>query len=201
MLKDGIPIIYQGQEQHYAGAGVPHNREALWLSGYPTTSELYGWIAKLNAIRTWAISRDPSYLSYHAHATYSDSNAIVVRKGHGNFQTIAIFTNAGAASATTTHTMASSATGFTAGQTLVDVLSCSLSTADASTGSVTVTLVGGLPRVLYPLNGLSGSGICPTLTGPSSTTTTVMPPPSSSSSSLSSLSSVSSLPISTTTSE
>ena len=193
MLKDGIPIIYQGEEQHYAGGGVPHNREALWLSGYPTTSELYGWIAKLNGIRTWAISRDPSYLAYRAHATYSDSNTIVVRKGHANFHTVAIFTNAGAASATATYTMASSATGFTAGQTLVDVLSCSVFTADASTGSVTVTLVGGLPRVLYPLNGLSGSGICPTLIGSSSTTTTTTTPSSSLS--------VSSLPISTTTSE
>ena len=32
-LGDGIPVIYQGQEQHFSGGDDPGCREALWLSG------------------------------------------------------------------------------------------------------------------------------------------------------------------------
>ena len=40
LLADGIPILYQGQEQRFSGANVPNNREALWKSGYSTSSPL-----------------------------------------------------------------------------------------------------------------------------------------------------------------
>jgi alpha-amylase len=65
ILSDGIPIIYAGQEQHYSGAGDPANREATWLSGYDTTSELYQFIAKTNQIRNHAIWQNETYLSYN----------------------------------------------------------------------------------------------------------------------------------------
>lgn len=63
ILSDGIPIIYSGQEQHYSGGNDPYNREAIWLSGYSTTSELYKFIATTNKIRQLAISKDSSYLT------------------------------------------------------------------------------------------------------------------------------------------
>ena len=34
IMSDGIPVVYQGQEQHFAGGDDPGCREALWLSGY-----------------------------------------------------------------------------------------------------------------------------------------------------------------------
>ncbi|CCC14124.1 hypothetical protein SMACR_08465 [Sordaria macrospora] len=101
MLKDGIPIIYQGQEQHYAGSDTPYNREALWLSGYSTNSNLYTWIKKLNQLRTHAISKDDSYLSYRAYPIYSDSHTIAMRKGSSGKQVVGVFTNVGASSSTT----------------------------------------------------------------------------------------------------
>ena len=58
MLTDGIPIVYQGQEQHYnaeGGSSTPYNREAIWLSGYNTDAELYQLVTSLNAIRHNAI--------------------------------------------------------------------------------------------------------------------------------------------------
>lgn len=64
ILSDGIPIIYAGQEQHYAGGEDPANREATWLSGYDTSSELYKLIASSNAIRTRAIGQDDEWLTY-----------------------------------------------------------------------------------------------------------------------------------------
>lgn len=64
ILADGLPIIYAGQEQHYAGGNDPANRDATWFSGYSTTSEIYKLIASLNAIRRHAINTDSGYLSY-----------------------------------------------------------------------------------------------------------------------------------------
>jgi alpha-amylase len=64
ILSDGIPVIYAGQEQHYSGGSDPYNREATWLSGYSTESELYKLIAVSNAIRTHAIRQDEGYLTY-----------------------------------------------------------------------------------------------------------------------------------------
>ncbi|KAK1757540.1 glycoside hydrolase family 13 protein, partial [Echria macrotheca] len=170
MLKDGIPIIYQGQEQHLAGAGVPSNREALWLTGYPTTSELYLFIAALNRIRTWSLTRDPRYLSYRAYPVYSDSRTVVMRKGFPQNQTVGVFTNVGASGMTVNMTLTSAMTGFVAGEAVVDVLSCAEVVYANSAGDVTVSTTGGMPRVLCPLAGLPGSGICPGLTVPESIT-------------------------------
>lgn len=64
ILADGIPIVYAGQEQHYAGGADPENREATWLSGYSTSSELYKLIAQMNAIRNHAIYLDSKYVTY-----------------------------------------------------------------------------------------------------------------------------------------
>ena len=176
MLKDGIPVIYQGQEQHYAGKDTPFNREALWLSSYPTTSALYTWIAKLNQIRTQAASQDPNgYLTYKTNTIYSDAHTIATRKGNPGSQLIGVFTNVGSSSSPISITLASSATGFTANQPLVDVMSCSSFTTDSS-GNVAATLTGGAPRVLYPLARLSGSNICPSLGGTATLTTPTATP-------------------------
>lgn len=148
MLKDGIPIIYQGQEQHYSGSGTPNQREAIWLSGYSTASTLYTFISTLNALRSQAIAQDSTYLSYQAYPVYSDSNTIVMRKGYTGYQVIGVYTNVGS-SGYKSLTLTSSMTGFTAGQSLVDVLSCTAFTADYS-GNLAVTLSSGLPRVFYP---------------------------------------------------
>lgn len=62
-FSDGIPIVYAGQEQHYSGGHDPANREAVWLSGYSTTADLYQHIATTNKIRKLAIAADPSYIT------------------------------------------------------------------------------------------------------------------------------------------
>ncbi|KAK3496608.1 alpha-amylase A precursor [Neurospora hispaniola] len=120
MLKDGIPIIYQGQEQHYAGSDTPYNREALWLSGFSTNSELYTWIKRLNQLRTHAIKKDDGYLTYRAWPIYSDSHTIAMRKGSSNKQVVGVFTNVGASSSTAV-TLSSLASGFSADEPVTDV--------------------------------------------------------------------------------
>jgi alpha-amylase len=154
--------VYQGQEQLYSGTGIPSNREALWLSGYQTDSELYTWISKLNKIRSRAISEDSRHVTYISQTIYSDDHTIAIRKGHSGYQLVSIFTNIGS-SKSTTITLTSSATGFGPNEVLVDVIGCVLFTAD-SRGGLVVGLFNGLPRVLYPRSRLLRSGICPELT-------------------------------------
>lgn len=158
MLADGIPIIYEGQEQHYSGGSVPDNREAVWLSGYDTTAELYTFITQLNAIRSWAISKDSTWVTYQAWPIYSDSHTIGMRKGNVGLQIVGVYSNVGS-SGSTTVTLEAANTGFTAGQALTDVLSCTAFTADSS-GDLSVSISAGVPRVFYPTAALNGSSIC-----------------------------------------
>lgn len=158
MLMDGIPIIYEGQEQHYQGGDTPNNREAVWLSGYDTSAELYKWITGLNAIRKLAISKDSTYLDYSAWPIYTDSNTIAMRKGYAGSQVVGVYSNVGSG-ASTTVTLTAANTGFTAGQALTDVMGCTAFTADSS-GNLAVTISAGVPRVFFATAALSGGGIC-----------------------------------------
>lgn len=158
MLSDGIPIIYQGQEQHYSGGAVPTNREALWLSGYDTTATLYAYITKINKIRAHAKTQDSSYLTDNASPVYTDSSTIVMRKGTTGTQVIAIFSNAGS-SGNNSFTLTSAKSGFTSAQAVTDLIACTAYTTD-SIGNLVVNISNGLPQVLYPTAQLSGNGLC-----------------------------------------
>lgn len=96
MLADGIPIVYEGQEQHLSGGPTPNNREAIWLTGYDKTATLYTHITALNKIRNWAISKDAGYVLYQAEPVYSDDTTIVMRKGDTGTQIVGVFNNLGA---------------------------------------------------------------------------------------------------------
>ncbi|KAI6781625.1 Alpha-amylase A type-like protein [Emericellopsis cladophorae] len=51
VLSRGIPIVYYGSEQGYAGGNDPANREDLWRSGFNTDADLYKFIAALGSVR------------------------------------------------------------------------------------------------------------------------------------------------------
>lgn len=164
MLADGIPIIYEGQEQHYSGGSAPFDREAIWLSSYATTSILYRFISLVNQIRTRAVKQDNIYLTYKASPSYSDGSTIVMRKGSSGHQIVGVFSNLGSAGNSYTLALSSATTGFTASEQVIEVLNCTSYTTDFN-GSLSVTMAGGLPRVFYPKAQLSNSGICSALTG------------------------------------
>jgi len=77
---------------------------------------------------------------------------------------ISVFSNKGASGASYSQTIASSATGYTASEALIEVLGCTAYTTDTS-GNLVVAMASGLPRVFYPKSLLTGSGICSSLTG------------------------------------
>ena len=47
----GIPCIYYGTEQDFAGGNDPANRERLWDTGFATTGDTFVWIQRLLAMR------------------------------------------------------------------------------------------------------------------------------------------------------
>lgn len=49
--QDGIPCLYYGTEQGFAGGNDPANREPLWPSGYSRDGELFQHIAALTRLR------------------------------------------------------------------------------------------------------------------------------------------------------
>lgn len=47
LLRDGLPVLYYGTEQGFAGGNDPANREPLWPSGYDEEHPLYQWTAAI----------------------------------------------------------------------------------------------------------------------------------------------------------
>lgn len=139
-LADGIPIIYEGQEQRYFGGNDPHNREAVWLADFSTKAILYSFIASLNQLRNQAIYKSPEYLTDKASVIYLDNHNIAMRKGW----IVSVYSNQGADSPD--YSLVLSNTAYEANQTLLEILTCNNITVDA-TGNLSVAMTQGLPRV------------------------------------------------------
>ncbi|KAI5866030.1 glycoside hydrolase family 13 protein [Durotheca rogersii] len=95
ILGRGIPIIYYGTEQAYAGGADPANREDLWRSDFRTDAEIYWAIARLSVTRKSAgglAGNDHVHL-YVANTAYAWSRA------GGNL--IVLTTNSGSGSSST----------------------------------------------------------------------------------------------------
>ncbi|CRG83126.1 alpha-amylase, putative [Talaromyces islandicus] len=155
ILSDGIPIIYAGQEQHYDGGNDPANREATWLSGYNTTSELYTWVAKMNKIRNYAIQWDHGYTTYNNYPIYQDDNNLAMRKGSNGSQIVTVVSNVGAAGGQ--YSLTVTGAGYKAGTVLTELVTCTNVTVEDS-GDISVPMNSGLPSVLYPASKLNATG-------------------------------------------
>lgn len=152
MMLDGMPVINQGQEQFYSGANDPNNRLPVWDSEYNTDSELYQWIAKLNEIRTFAINGDDSYMSSRASVVFNNTHVIGLKKGNA----VTLATNVGLGANKANITLTQGMTGYEAGKTYVDVLSCE-KFKTTRTGSLNIEL-GSEPKIFLPAKVLKEAG-------------------------------------------
>ncbi|PGH17299.1 hypothetical protein AJ79_01183 [Helicocarpus griseus UAMH5409] len=152
VLADGIPIIYAGQEQHYSGGNDPDNREAVWLSGFPTDAPLYQLIASANKLRTFAAANEPEYITTLTSVLSNDEHTVAMKKGN----VVTVLTNVGANGGDASITV--EGTGYTG--EVMDVISCEPQAVEG--GNLAVTLSGGAPKVFYPVEALAGSGLCET---------------------------------------
>ncbi|KAM0708328.1 hypothetical protein Q7P35_004979 [Cladosporium inversicolor] len=145
LVADGIPILYQGQEQHYdsrGGVNDPYNREALWFSGYNTEAELYKLVTNLNKARKNAIRNDPSFVTTPANVVYTDTTTIAVKKG----KLLTVLSNKGSSGDSYTQAIRSY---YQSGSSVTELLSCTKLTSD-SDSNINVPMSGGMPRVYYP---------------------------------------------------
>ncbi|EAW14194.1 alpha-amylase [Aspergillus clavatus NRRL 1] len=156
ILADGIPIIYQGQEQHMAGNFSPYNREALWTTEYDTKGPLYGLTATLNKLRNHAISIDNHYVTNHSIELYLDNSTYATRKGPEGVQVVSVFSNQGSKGGKYDLTLKDA---FAPNTEVMEVLGCSKLTANDA-GNLTVKMDAGEPKVFFPTSHLDGSGLC-----------------------------------------
>ncbi|MBX7196097.1 MAG: alpha-amylase [Sandaracinaceae bacterium] len=128
LTEDGIPCIYYGTEQDYAGGNDPANREPLWWSGYATDGVTFQWIARLTRIRRGYAalthgSFDVVWATDHV-ADESDAGVVAFERriDTGDYALVVINTQGRHASRTSAdgNTMT---TSQAAGTTLVDILS------------------------------------------------------------------------------
>ncbi|KAF2181444.1 carbohydrate-binding module family 20 protein [Zopfia rhizophila CBS 207.26] len=89
MLSRGIPIVYYGTEQGYAGGADPANREDLWRSNFNIQSDLYQAISRLAGARksTGGLAGND-----HVHL-YVTNNAYAWSRAGGNL--VVLTTNTG----------------------------------------------------------------------------------------------------------
>ncbi|MCJ1307711.1 hypothetical protein MMC25_001359 [Agyrium rufum] len=158
MLSDGIPKMYQGQEQFVTGNYSPYNRIALWGQGeYDTTAPLYELTATLNNIRNHAINIDSRYVTNMSTILYVDNSTLATTKGPDGVNIVAIFSNQGSTGGA--YELSIGPNAFQPGTNVTELLSCNVTTADA-TGNITAMMNAGVPHVFFPSYQLNGSGLC-----------------------------------------
>ncbi|RUP00750.1 hypothetical protein BC936DRAFT_140715 [Jimgerdemannia flammicorona] len=133
LLAEGIPIVYYGDEQAYAGGADPGCREPLWTSGYNTNSEMYLFIQKVIMQARKKLGTD-TYMSL-----WVNDKIFAFRRGKG----LVVLSNYGLGSGTTQTVNLSGQ--FTEGTKLVDIFTGQSIT--VSSGSVTVTISNGMPLI------------------------------------------------------
>ncbi|KZO91942.1 glycoside hydrolase family 13 protein [Calocera viscosa TUFC12733] len=145
-VNDGIPIVYEGQEQEYTGGAVPYDREAIWLSGYETNKPLYKHITTLNMARQAAKNGSSSFLTTHMEVISTSTHSIAMAK----YPMLSVLTNVGqSASGQVSVAVGSLGNGYSANSELVEVISCSSVKVDGS-GNLAFTTQSGAPAVFLP---------------------------------------------------
>ena len=155
ILWDGIPVVYQGQEQRFRGNSDPYNREAVWLSGYSTNSTLYVLIKFLNcksvippalilAFRKAMIKHDSDYVTTLSTTLFSDYETIAFLKK----DVMMVLTNSGTQSSQYAVTIPLKSTSLksSSGTEFTDIISCNKAKI-TSTGDFVTTISKGMPQV------------------------------------------------------
>lgn len=128
----------------------------MWLASsgsYSTSAPLHGTVAYLNQIRNWVTAKSPSFLTWKTITLNYSNNQISLRKDVIR----SILTFAGQNQARGSYTTMGAE--FTAGESVVEMISCQKYTASNS-GEVTASIGGGAMVVLLPASILKDSGMC-----------------------------------------
>lgn len=170
LTQDGIPCIYYGTEQEFAGGNDPANREPLWWSGYATDGVTFRWTARLTRIRR----RYPAFTHGDFHVVWAtdhvgdESDAGIIafeRRIDAEAYALVVINTQGRHSSRTSFSGEVMRTSQPAGTVLVDVLDGTRftvgpgGTLDVELGTVTVDDDPSTPprvRILVPENQFVG---------------------------------------------
>ncbi|KAL4820262.1 glycoside hydrolase superfamily [Aspergillus spinulosporus] len=156
ILSDGIPVVYQGQEQHMRGQYAPYNREPLWKTSYNTNGSLYKTTSTLNKLRNHAIRLDKYHVSSHSKELYLDGSTYVTRKGTEGSQIVSVFSNQGSQGGPYNLSIPGA---YKPGTEVIEVLGCKRVAADHE-GQIVVRMDKGEPKAFFPVKKMNGSGLC-----------------------------------------
>ncbi|KAF8916966.1 glycoside hydrolase superfamily [Mucidula mucida] len=160
-FKNGLFMAGSFLENHdQAGSSlILPMRDCLWFSGYETSKTLVEHVTSLNAARKLAISINKDFTSTASKfIDQSDESTLAISKP----PLLTLLTNTGF-SGSASWSIPSSASLFSKGDTVVDVVSCNTYTVDSSSGDLSIKASSGLPKVIVPQSKLDGS-VCSTTT-------------------------------------
>jgi len=139
ILGQGIPIVYYGSEQGFAGGNDPNNREVLWPTGFNTNTVLYQHIKTLVQVRKHA-----QVWNFPQVQRYSDNNFYAFTRGN----TFVALTNGGTSQATLSRTITYHP--YSNGQKLCNVFYNTTDCVTVSGGQFSVVLNQGEAKVFLP---------------------------------------------------
>ena len=157
MTEEGIPCLYYGDEQDFAGGNDPSNREVLWNTGFPTNGETFTQFAKLARLRAKypALRRGDTNVVFSTQHTQEEGDAGIIgyeRAGGdagAEYALVVINTNGRHPSTTADGAKAMKVTK--PGVTLVDILDPELKTyAVPASGELRVTVAAQRAMILVP---------------------------------------------------
>ncbi len=164
--EDGIPSLYYGTEQEFAGGNDPTNRERLWDTGYRTDGETFQFIHRLIQIRkAYAPLRrgDIKVKWSTAHVGVEQDAGIFAfeRTAEGHAVLVVINTSDSQTSETSTASSGGNqmTTDFSAGTELIDVLAPSGTPNQLTvgpSGALTVSVPSRGAKILVPSRDVMG---------------------------------------------
>jgi glycosidase len=122
---DGIPCVYYGTEQMFAGGNDPANREPLWWSRYETDGPMFQHVATLARLRRTygALTRGDFTLRWTSDHVGDEEDAHVVafERADGDQVALVVINTQGEGTAATAYDGAQMAVGFAPGTELTVV--------------------------------------------------------------------------------
>lgn len=150
-----------------SGRVNPLNREALWLTGYPTDAPLYNLTASLNIMRRFAAEDSSTYLTTPMAILSNTTNMLAIKKD----RVITLINNYGDHSGTQTVTIPLEVPRSQGGKrdvvdvrqapgtVLLDIISCHEHKVNDQ-GELELSIKDGLPMVFYERDRLKNSAVC-----------------------------------------
>ncbi len=158
MTAEGIPCIFYGTEQDFAGGNDPANREVLWKTGFPTNGVTFQHIKQLADIRKAyvALRRGATQVRWSTNdvGTVDDAGIFAFERTSGDAGTqyaLVVLNTNDFQSSSTSHLGNTMAVGAAPGTVLVDVLSPSHATHTVGTdGTMNLTVPAQSGMILIP---------------------------------------------------